>query len=75
MHSLTNYYISNNFFLLQGCQHISITDIIHQSVAGKDDRKSVTVKILPQLPKQWRVSFEENKNKCEYILPEEDTTD
>ena len=56
---------------LQGCQHISITDIIHQSVTGKDDRKRVTVKILPQLPKMWRVSFEENKSNCEYILPVE----
>ena len=43
---------------MQELCHMSITDIIHEDVAGRENCKRVIIKFIPNLPRNWREKYQ-----------------
>ena len=53
---------------MQELRHISITDIIHEDVPGRENCKKVIIKFIPELPKTWKDNYNIRRKECDFIV-------
>lgn len=51
---------------------MSITDIIHEDVAGRENCKRVIIKFIPELSRNWKDKYYNNQKRkeCGFIVSE-----